>query len=169
MKKTIVVENIENKIFQIRGKKVILDVDLARLYEVSTKALNQAVKRNANRFPIDFMFILTEREKKEVVTICDHLHGLKFASQLPHAFTQEGVAMLSSVLNSERAILVNIQIMRAFVSMRRIGLTYTGLRHKIEEMEKKYDAQFGIVFEAIKRLIGPPPEKPRRIIGFKEK
>jgi len=112
------------------------------------------------------MFILTGYEKNEVVTNCDHLKTLKFSPYLPYAFTQEGVAMLSSVLNSERAILANVQIMRAFVNLRRVALTYVGLKRKIENMEKKYDAQFGIVFDAIKRLLEPPPEKPKRRIGF---
>jgi len=104
------VEVIATKIFEIRGKKVILDRDLSELYGVSTKVLNQAVKRNIKRFPGDFMFQLTELEKDKVVTICDHLISLKFSYQLPYAFTEQGVAMLSSILNSERAIAVNIQI-----------------------------------------------------------
>jgi len=163
----IPVYKIEGRICHIRGKKVMLDVDLAGLYQVPTKVLNQAVKRNIKRFPEDFMFQLTVLEKKEVVTICDHLHNLKFSPYLPLAFTEQGVAMLSSVLNSERAILVNIQIMRAFVNIKRIALTYVGLKRKIDEMEKKYDGQFAIVFQAIKKLLDPAPEKPRRIIGFK--
>ncbi len=166
MSKILPHETIESKIFQIRGKKVMLDMDLAILYGVPTKALNQAVSRNITRFPADFMFKLTVTEKKEVVTICDHLHSLRFSHQLPRAFTQEGVAMLSSVLNGERAILVNIQIMRAFVNLRRIALTYTGLKRKIDEMEKKYDSQFSIVFEAIRQLLEPPPAPPKPKIGF---
>jgi hypothetical protein len=108
MPNIVPVERIENKIFQIRGKRVMLDRDLAELYDVSTKALNQAVKRNLKRFPEDFMFRLTAVEKHEVVTNCDHLKVLKFSPQLPYAFTEQGVAMLSSVLGSERAIMVNI-------------------------------------------------------------
>jgi len=170
MDKLVSLEKVESKIFQIRGKKVMLDKDLAELYEVPTKALNQAVKRNMGRFPSDFMFQLTVREKKEVVTDCDHLQQLKFSYQSPYAFTEQGVAMLSSVLNSERAIAVNIQIMRAFVNIKRVAVTYSGLKHKIDEMEKKYDGQFSVVFKAIKRLMEPPPapSKPRRIIGFKQ-
>ena len=144
----------------------MLDMDLARLYQVPTKVLNQAVKRNAKRFPSDFMFKLTETETKEVVTDCDHLGSLKFSPYFPYAFTEQGVAMLSSVLNSERAVLVNVQIMRAFVSIRRLATTYSGLKRKIDEMEDKYDAQFGVVFEAIKKLLEPPPEPPKRRIGF---
>ena len=160
------VDKIKGTIFQIRGKRIMLDVDLARLYNVPTKALNQAVKRNIKRFPDDFMFTLTAREKDEVVTNCDHLKNLKFSPYLPYAFTQEGVAMLSSVLNSEQAILVNVQIMRAFVSIRKFAVHYAVLRHKIDDMEKKYDTQFGVVFEAIKQLLEPSPEKPKRRIGF---
>jgi hypothetical protein len=167
MSELVPVAKIENRIFQVRGKKVMIGMDLAELYGVPTKALNQAVKRNLKRFPDDFMFKLTEEEKREVVTNCDHLKHLKFSPQLPYAFTEQGVAMLSSILNSERAILVNIQIMRAFASMRRVALTYVGLKRKIDEMEKKYDSQFGIVFKTIRQLIEPPPEPSKRRIGFK--
>ena len=166
MERLAQIEKIENKIFQIRGKKVMLDRDLAMLYGVPTKVLNQAVKRNIRRFPEDFMLQLTEIEKKEVVTNCDHLASLKFSPQLPYAFTEQGVAMLSSVLNSERAIMVNIQIMRAFVNLRKAAIHYTVLRRKIDDMEKKYDAQFNIVFVAIKKMLEPPQEQPKRKIGF---
>ena len=140
---------------------------MAELYGVSTKVLNQAVKRNINRFPEDFMFKLTESEKREVVTFCDHLKSLKFSSQQPCAFTEQGVAMLSSVLNSERAVSVNIQIMRTFVKLRQILVEHKDLKRKIEDMEKKYDGQFRIVFDAIRQLFEPPPEKPKRKIGFR--
>ena len=143
----------------------MLDRDLAKLYGVSTRALNQGVKRNSKRFPDDFMFKLSKHEKDELVTVCDRFKTLKHSSVNPHAFTEQGVAMLSSVLNSERAVMVNIQIMRTFVNLRRIALTYIGLKRKIESMEKNYDAQFQIVFKAIKRLIMPPPAKKRKI-GF---
>ena len=167
MTNLVPIEKIEKRIFQIRGKKIMLDRDLAELYCVSTKVLNQAVKRNSKRFPEDFMFRLTSLEKHEVVTNCDHLKTLKFSPQLPHAFTEQGVAMLSSVLNSERAIMVNIQIIRAFISMRRISLTYVELKRKIEAMEKKYDKQFGVVFQALKKLLEPiPAEGKKRKIGF---
>ena len=166
MKGLIAQETIEGRIFQIRGKKIMLDIDLARLYQVPTKVLNQTVKRNMKRFPSDFMFKLTGTETKEVVTDCDHLSFLKFSPYFPYAFTEQGVAMLSSVLNSERAVLVNVHIMRAFVNIRRVAITYVGLKRKIEEMENKYDAQFSIVFEAIKKLLDPPPEPPKRRIGF---
>lgn len=160
------VEKVESRIFQIRGKKVMLDKDLANLYEASTKVLNQAVKRNIERFPEDFMFQLTTKERKEVVTDCDHLKQLKFSYQCPYAFTEQGVAMLSSVLNSKRAIAVNIQIMRAFVNIKRVAVTYSGLKHKINVMEKKYDGQFKVVFKAIKQLMEPPPVPPKPRIGF---
>jgi len=137
----------------------------AELYEVPTKVLVQAVKRNINRFPEDFMFQLTKGEfanlRSQFVT--SRWGGRRY---FPYAFTEQGVAMLSSVLNSERAILANIQIMRAFVNLRRVALTYVGLKRKIEAMEKKYDTQFKIVFEAIKKLLIPPPTEKKRRIGF---
>ena len=166
MNELVPMEKVQSKIFQIRGKKVMLDKDLAELYKVSTKVLNQAVKRNIKRFPVDFMFQLTPKERREVVTDCDHLKQLKFSYQSPHAFTEQGVAMLSSVLSSERAIAVNIQIMRAFVNIKRVAVTYSGLKHKIDEMEKRYDGQFKVVFKAIKRLMDPPLTPPKPRIGF---
>jgi hypothetical protein len=166
MKQLILAERIENRIFQVRGKKVMLDSDLALLYGVETKVLIQAVKRNKSRFPEDFMFQLTKEEfiglRSQIVT--SNRGGRRY---LPYAFTEQGVAMLSSVLNSNRAILVNIHIMRAFINLRRIGLTYVGLKRKIEAMEKKYDIQFKIVFDTLKKLLEPPPEKEKKIIGFR--
>lgn len=166
MKELVLAERIENRIFQVRGKKVMLDSDLALLYGVETKVLIQAVKRNKSRFPEDFMFQLTREEfrslRSQIVT--SNRGGRRY---LPYAFTEQGVAMLSSVLNSNRAILVNIHIMRAFVNLRRIGLTYVGLKRKIEAMEKRYDAQFKIVFDAFKKLIESPPVKEKKIIGFR--
>ena len=158
-------ETIESKIYFIRGKRVMLDMDLAELYEVKTKVLNQAVKRNLKRFPEDFMFQLTKEEKEEVVTDCDHLSKLRFSPVLPYVFTEQGISMLSSILNSERAIMVNIQIMRTFTKLREMIESHKDLKRKIENMEKKYDGQFQIVFEAIKRLI-EPELKPKRKIGF---
>jgi hypothetical protein len=163
----ISIQVITSKIFFIRGKKVMLDTDLALLYSVQTKRLNEQVRRNKKRFPEDFMFQLTPKEKEEVVAICDHLKLLKFSPHLPLAFTEQGVAMLSGVLNSDRAIAVNIQIMRAFTQLRRMLLTNVDLRRKIEEMEKKYDKQFIIVFRVIKELLEPPPAKPKPPIGFR--
>jgi len=158
-------ERIENVILLIRNQKVILDADLAILYKVPTKALNQAVKRNIKRFPADFMFELTIQEKNELVTICDRFQRLKHSSVLPRAFTEQGVAMLSTVLNSDRAIEVNIEIMRAFVRLRQMLLTHTELARKLELLEKKYDAQFKVVFDALRALMAPPT-KPKRKIGF---
>lgn len=143
----------------------MLDKDLARLYGVPTKVLNQAVKRNIKRFPEDFMFRLTRIEKEEVVTICDHLTSLKFSSQLPYAFTEQGVAMLSSVLHSERAIQVNIAVMRAFVKLRQILSTHKELAYKLSELEKrieKHDEEIKAIFDAIRQLMKPLPEKPKR-------
>ena len=150
----------------------MLSNDLAKLYGVKTKVLIQAVKRNITRFPDDFMFQLTWQEvqslRSQIVTLDKMATSTKggHIKYEPYAFTEQGVAMLSSVLNSEKAIYVNIAIMRAFVKLRRISITYAGLRHKIEDMEKKYDKQFGVVFTAIKKLMEPLPEKPKRKIGF---
>ena len=160
-------ELIENKIYLIRNKKVMLDSDLAKLYDVETKALNQSVKRNIERFPEDFMFQLNKEEaakvsRSQIVTL-KRGYNIKY---LPHAFTENGVAMLSSVLKSERAVQVNIQIMRTFTKIREMLISHKDLKHKIEEMEKKYDSQFKIVFNAIKELMSPP-EKQVRKIGFK--
>ena len=170
MKHLIPLEMIGQKILMIRGHRVMLDRDLARLYEVSTKALNQAVKRNLESFPEDFMFCLSEAEKKEVVTNCDHLAVIKYSPQLPYVFTEQGVAMLSSVLKSKRARLVNIQIMRAFVKLRELLNTHKELAWKLEELEKKYDAQFKSVFDAIKMLMAEPEDPDtglKKIPGFK--
>jgi len=142
----------------------MLDSDLAVLYEVPTKVLVQAVKRNISRFPADFMYQLTKRELDSLRSqfVTSKRGGRRYP---PYVFTQEGVAMLSSVLNSERAILVNIQIMRAFTQLRRMLLTNKDLKRKIEEMEKKYDQQFRVVFDTIRALI-TPPETKRKKIGF---
>ena len=159
-------ERIERCILLIRGQKVMIDTDLAELYGVPTKAFNQAVKRNKIRFPEDFMFRLNQHEKAEVVTNCDHLKRLKFSPGLPSAFTEQGVAMLSSVLRSERAVQVNIAIMRAFVKLRQMLASHADLARKLEEMENKYDAQFRVVFDAIRELMTPPDPKKKRPIGF---
>jgi len=145
----------------------MLDRDLAQLYDVTTRRLNEQVKRNIKRFPEDFMLQLTLREKDELVAICDRFNSMKHSTVLPYVFTEQGIAMLSGVLNSERAIMVNIQIMRAFIQLKRMLLTNAGLRRKIEEMEKKYDKQFAIVFQVIKQLLEPPLVKEKRIIGFR--
>ena len=164
----IIQEKIEARIFLIRGKKVMLDHDLAILYAVKTHRLNEQVKRNSKRFPDDFMFQLTEQEKAEVIANCDNLKMLKFSPVNPYAFTEQGIAMLSSVLNSDQAIGVNIQIMRTFAKIRELMITHKDLRQRIEEIEKKYDYQFKRVFDAIKKLLEPPP-KPKEPIGFRPK
>jgi len=167
MKSTLIhpQEIIESKIYLIRGKKVMLDKDLAFLYGVSTMRLNEQVKRNIKRFPEDFMFQLGREEvvnlKSQFVT--SSWGGIRKPSI---AFTELGVAMLSSVLNSRKAIQVNIQIMRTFTKLREMLLTHKALREKIEEMEKKYDYQFQVIFEAIKKLLDVPEKKTKRNIGF---
>jgi len=171
--KEISVEVLATKILLVRGKKVMLDSDLARLYGVETKNLNLQVKRNINRFPEDFMFKLTKEEALRLQNATSKRGGRRYT---PYVFTEQGVAMLSSVLNSECAIEVNITIMRAFVRMRDILLTNMDLAAKIEALELKYknhdiklseyDERIGAIFEAIKQLMMPPsvPEKPK--IGF---
>ncbi|MFA5255896.1 MAG: ORF6N domain-containing protein [Candidatus Omnitrophota bacterium] len=163
MDKLASADKIENRIYQIRGKRVMMDKDLAELYEVETYQLTRQVRRNIDRFPIDFMFQLTKQEFLSCQFGSSNRGGTRY---MPYVFTQEGVAMLSSVLNSERAILVNIQIMRVFVSLRRVAVTYVGLKRKIDEMEKKYNGQFAVVFEAIRKLLEPLPQPPKRRIGF---
>ncbi|MDD4907451.1 MAG: ORF6N domain-containing protein [Candidatus Omnitrophica bacterium] len=147
----------------------MLDRDLANLYGVAVKALNQAVKRNIKRFPGDFMFQLTEIETGKLVTICDRFNTMKHSTVMPYAFTEQGVAMLSSVLNSEKAIRINILIMRAFTKLREILLTHKELAIKINVLEKKYaehDETIKSIFEAIKQLLEPSPVKEKRMIGF---
>lgn len=162
-------EAIEQKILLIRGQKVMLDKDLAQLYGVETRVLNQAVRRNIERFPKDFMFQLTKEEmenwKSQIVITKSEKMGLR---RSPYAFTEQGVAMLSSVLNSKRAILVNIAIMRAFVKLRKILSTHKELAHKLTELERKiekHDGEIKTIFDAIRQLMAPP-KKPRRQIGF---
>ncbi len=168
MIKLVPVENIESKIYQLRGKKVMIDRDLAFLYGVTTKRLNEQVRRNIKRFPEDFMFKLTKQEKNELVAICDRFNPLKHSTVSPYAFTEQGVAMLSGILNSDRAISVNIQIIRVFIQLKRMLLTNASIRRKIEEMEKKYDKQFVVVFQAIKHLL-EPPIKEKRVIDLNHK
>jgi phage regulator Rha-like protein len=165
----VLIERVANKIYAIRDTRVMLDRDLAELYGVETKALKQAVRRNTRRFPEDFMFELTKEEftnwRSQFVTSNSDKMGLRYS---PMAFTEQGVAMLSSVLNSERAIQVNILIMRAFNKLREMLSTHEDLRRKVEAMERKYDRQFKVVFDAIKQLIDIE-SKPKRKIGFEVK
>ena len=144
---------------------MILDRDIAKLYAVKPIALRQQVKRNKDRFPEDFMFRLTRQEADILVSQNVIPSKRSLGGHLPYAFTEQGVAMLSSVLTGKRAVYVNIQIMRAFVKLRQMLITHADLKRKIEEMEKKYDRRFRIVFEAINRLLEPPKE-PKRKIGF---
>ncbi len=162
----IPVERIERGIFVLRGMRVMLDTDLAELYGVPTKALNQAVKRNAERFPADFMFQLTEPEKQQVVTTCDHLRKLKFSPTLPYAFTEHGAVMLASVLNSPTAVQASLHVVRAFVRLRQLLASHAELAKRVEALEKKYDRRFRVVFEAVKQLMAPDRKKPPRKMGF---
>ena len=158
-------ETIEQKIFLIRGQKVMLSHDLAKLYEVEVRVLIQAVKRNIERFPEDFMFQLTNEEVTNLKSqiVISSWGGLRRAA--PYAFTEQGVAMLSSILGSERAVQVNIEIMRAFVRLRQMLSSHADLARKLAALEKKYDSQFKIVFDAIREMMTPPIPK-RRKIGF---
>jgi hypothetical protein len=158
--------DIVSQIFYIRGKKVMLDFHLSELYGVETRVLKQQVRRNLNRFPEDFMFQLSSSEWQELITNCDMLGSSRFSPAPPFAFSEQGVAMLSGILRSERAVEVNIAIMRAFVKMREMITESTILKQKLEEMEKQYDKKFHIVFEAIKQLIGHR-NNDRNPIGFK--
>ena len=157
----------EKRIFLLRSLRVMFDYDLAELYGVETGALNRAVKRNANRFPEDFMFQLTAEEYENLkcqIGISRDWGGRR--RSLPYAFTEQGVAMLSSVLSSPRAVQVNIAIMRAFVRLREMLLTNADLARKLAALEAKYDSQFKVVFDAIRQLM-TPPDPPRRRIGFR--
>ena len=166
MSDLVPVEVIANKIFLIRGQKVMLDRDLAELYGVDTAMLKRQVRRNKERFPDDFMFELNDKEVKALVCHFGIPSKSYFGGALPFAFTEQGVSMLSSVLNSKRAIAVNIQIMRTFAQMRQMMLSYKDLKNKIEKMESKYDKQFRIVFHALKQLLEPPKPKKTGKIGF---
>ena len=168
-KSLIPVDRIEKAILLIRGQKVMLDADLAELYGVETRVLVQAVKRNLERFPEDFMFQLSKDDvdflRSQIVTLKKR-RG-QHSKYLPYAFTEQGVAMLSSVLRSQRAIHVNIEIMRAFIRLRQMLASHVELARKLDALEKKYDAQFKQVFEAIRQLMAPSEPK-RRPIGFRK-
>lgn len=159
---------IKNLIYHIRGKAVMIDSDLAGLYQVETGRMNEAVRRNIRRFPEDFMFQLTEEEAERLRSqFAISKIGRGGRRYLPYAFTEQGVTMLSCVLNSDIAIDVNINIMRAFVQLRRIGMSVVDLKRKIDSMERKYDHNFKIVFDAIRQFLAPPPAPTRKLkIGF---
>ena len=159
--------SIEEKILLVRGQKVILDSVLAELYQVEVRALNQAVRRNIDRFPEDFMFQLSDLEATRLrsqTVILDAGRG-RHSKFRPLAFTEQGIAMLSSVLRSKRAVMANVEIMRTFVRLRRILSEHGELARRLDELERTYDAQFRVVFDAIRELMTPPP-KPKRPIGF---
>lgn len=165
----ISVIGVEQRIFYIRGQKVLLDFDLADLYRVETKQLKRAVRRNLPRFPGDFMFKLTKKEYRSLRRQVGTLKRGQHAKYLPYAFTEQGIAMLSTVLNSERAIQVNIAIMRAFVKLREVLATHKELADRLAELERrmdKKDREIMAVFEAIRELMTPPPDPPKNPIGF---
>jgi phage regulator Rha-like protein len=164
----IPIEVIESKILLIRSQKVMIDADLAALYGVTTKRLNEQVRRNKARFPDDFMFRLTKKEKQEVVAKCVHLNKLKFSPVLPFAFTEHGAVMLASVLNSKKAIEMSLFVVRAFIRLREILSTHKELAQKLKELELKIDShdhQIQAIFEVINQLI-TPPIPPKRKMGF---
>ena len=161
---------IERRILLIRGEKVIVDADLAAFYGVTTKRLNEQVKRNRDRFPEDFMFQLTRLEKSELVAHCDHLSRLKFAKALPYAFTEHGAIMAASVLNSRRAVEVSVFVVRAFVKIRRILSEHRALAQRLLQLERKladHDDQIVAVVRTIRALLGSEPVPRHRRIGFK--
>jgi hypothetical protein len=163
-------DRINRSILLIRGRKVMLDADLAELYGVTTRRLNEQVKRNRSRFPEDFMFRLTAEEKAEVVAFCDHLERLKFSPSHPHAFTEHGALMLASVLNSRVAVDVSIRIVRVFIQLREGLMSDKSLRHRLQALEHKYDqhdAKIREIFDAIRALMAPPGGGAKRRIGFR--
>ena len=165
MTPTVPIDRITSKIYFIRNIKVMLDADLAELYGVTTKALNQAVTRNEQRFPSDFMFKLTKEEKQELVTNCDRLDRLKHSSALPRVFTEQGVAMLSSILRNERAIHVNIQIIRVFTRLRQAIADNADLKKELKDLKQISEKRFRIVFETLDQLLSVE-NKPKKKIGF---
>ncbi|MDX6770335.1 MAG: ORF6N domain-containing protein [Elusimicrobiota bacterium] len=159
-------QNVGRLIFLIRGQRVMLDADLARVYGVSTKRLNQQVRRNLDRFPADFMFALSQDEKSEVVANCNHLQALRFSRHPPNAFTEHGALMLASVLNTDTAVQASVQVVRAFVRLREMIAGNRELAQRLDSLERRYDSQFKSVFAAVRRLMEPPKERAKRI-GFR--
>ena len=161
-------EKIENAILLIRGKRVMLDSDLAEMYEVKTSRLNEQVKRNSLRFPSDFMFQLTNEEKDQVINCSERYKRIKFSRTNPYVFTEYGAIMLASVLNTVNAINASVLIVRAFVKLREIMSTHKDLEKKILDMESKYEFRFKLIFQAIKQLMNTEaPEKERAAVGYK--
>ncbi|MEY4592185.1 MAG: hypothetical protein RIR18_1080 [Pseudomonadota bacterium] len=177
---TLIPLQIDPKILNIRGQRVLLDTDLAEIYGVTTKRLNEQVKRNPERFPSDFMFQLSPAEKQEVVANCDHLQRLKFSKSLPYAFTEHGAIMAASVLNSPQAIEASVYVVRAFVHQRALLASHSELATKLDALEQKTEllslqhetfshntrAQMKQVFDALRQLMEPPPTPTKRPIGF---
>jgi hypothetical protein len=159
------VELFASKIFELRGHRIMLDRDLAEIYGLSTKRLNEQVKRNLGRFPDDFMFELTKMELNQLVANCDRFNSIKHSTVLPKAFTEHGALMLASVLNSEVAVAASVQVIRAFIHLRSIVTLHKDLADKILDLEEKYDSKFKIVFDALKKLMIPAKE-PGKQIGF---
>lgn len=165
---TLPVEEVASRIRVIRGEKVMIDADLAELYGVETKRLNEQVKRNWERFPEDFMFQLTQTEKGEVVANCDHLAKLKFSKTLPYAFTEHGALMVATVLNTQRAVEISLYVVRAFVKLREMLASNKALAAKLNELEHKlesHDQAIAGLINAIRELM-KPPETKKRPIGF---
>jgi hypothetical protein len=163
------ISNISSKILLLRNQRVLIDSDLASLYGVTTKRLNEQVKRNIERFPADFMFQLTTDEKNQVVAICDHLKKLKFSNTNPYVFTEHGAIMAASVLNTSRAINVGLLVVRTFVKLRQIMSTQKELRHKLIELEQRldgHDETLQTLVSAIRQLMEPPAPKKKHPIGF---
>lgn len=162
-------ETIEQTILLIRGQKVIIDADLARLYDVSTKRLNEQVRRNIERFPNDFMFELTAEEKAKVVANCDHLRNIKYSRQLPNAFTEHGAIMAANVLSSKRAVEASIYVVRAFVKLREQLVSHTELALKLDALEQRiatHDEAICSLFDAMRKLMTPPEPTKKHPIGF---
>ncbi len=162
----VALERIDRNILELRGHRVILDTDLAHLFGVPTKRLNEQIKRNPDRFPADFMFQLTQPERDKVVANCDHLKNLKFSPTLPYAFTEHGAIMAANVLNRPSAIAASVFIVRAFVKLREALASHADLSAKLATLEQKYDHQFKVVFDAIRQLMTPPSDPPKPRIGF---
>ena len=165
---SIMYAKINRGILFVRGQKVMLDADLADMYGVKTKRLNEQVKRNIHRFPADFMFQLSDEEKQKVVAKCDHLTRIRFSATNPYAFTEHGTIMLASILNTPLAIQTSVLIVRAFVKLREILSTHSELAKKLTELESKYDKQFKVVFQALRELMQNEADKTERVkIGYK--
>jgi hypothetical protein len=160
---------IESLILTLRGRKILIDADLAAIYGVETRTLNQAVKRNAERFPEDFIFTLNAAEKLEVITNCDHLARLKFAKSLPFAFTEHGAIMVATVLNSKQAVTMSVYVVRAFIQMREQLVANTEILRRLAQIDQallQHNAGLRDIYQKLRPLLQPAPDPPRRRIGF---